>query len=435
MMKKMLSLLLCGSLAAAMLTGCAKNPGDTAENADAAQTAAQEEKTQEPALEETSQSGGEPVEIKIWHDGDESIMAAIEKTVNEALSGEQISISFEKKSGLTDQLQLYGNDEVNGPDMYFYAHDSLGTFVEMGIVAPVTDIIGDEVLNGLVPMTVEAGIYKDTQYFMPVYFETLLFMYNKELWEGEIPGTTDELYAYMEEHTDTAAGIYAVVNQHSTAYNVAPIINGFGGYIIDKSGQPGLNTPEMTEAVEYNKKFAALQADGDYNTVTTLFNEGKAAAIVGGPWLVSGIKEAGIDLGIKSLADFKLPNGNGLAPFSGVQGVGVLKHAASAKKDAIARVLTIMAGKEVGEILAVGSNCAPANMEAYENPEVAANEMIIAIKETAQTAQPMPNIPEMSVMWGPAEGMLAAVNKSGETVQEAADKYQQEALTAISDMQ
>ena len=99
---------------------------------------------------------------------------------------------------------------------------------------------------------------------------------------GDIPTTTEDLYAYMQANTDTAAGTYAVVNQHSTAYNVSPFINGFGGYILNEEGQPGLNDPKTIEGVEYNKKFAALQADGDYNTVTTLFNEGKAAAIIGG---------------------------------------------------------------------------------------------------------------------------------------------------------
>ena len=37
-------------------------------------------------------------------------------------------------------------------------------------------------------------------------------------------------------------------------------------------------------------------------------------------------------------------------------------------------------------------------------------------------------------MWGPAECLLAAVNKSGEDVDTAAEKYQKEALTAIQDM-
>ena len=73
-------------------------------------------------------------------------------------------------------------------------------------------------------------------------------------------------YDYMVAHTDVDAGTYALVNQHSTAYNVAPVINGFGGYIIDKDADPGLNKQETKDAIAYNQKFAALEADGDYNT-------------------------------------------------------------------------------------------------------------------------------------------------------------------------
>lgn len=112
-----------------------------------------------------------------------------------------------------------------------------------------------------------------------------------------------------------------------------------------------------------------------------------------------------------------------------------MKHAAETKKDAIAKVLTALADPQVGVALAEKANCAPANQKAYETAEVAENEMIAAMKRTAETAQPMPNIPQMSVMWGPAESLLAAVNKSGEDLDLAADKYQKEAETAIADMQ
>lgn len=436
-MKGKMSLLLCGVLTLGCLAGCGNDAqtGSEAEGtAEGARTAEGTEAAGNDAAADTGASG-EVVEVKIWHDGDENIMQTIADCANEQLAAESVHVTFEKKTGLTDQLQLYGTDEANGPDMYLYAHDSLGTFAEMGILAPITDVIGDEVLGEMLPMTVEAGTYKDTQYLMPVYYETLLFMYNKELWEGEVPDTTEDLYEYMAAHTDVDAGTYAVVNQHSTAYNVAPFINGFGGFIIDKDANPGLNTPEMIEAITYNQKFAALQADGDYNTVTALFNEGKAAAIIGGPWLVSGIREAGIDLGIISLSDFTLPNGNALAPYSGVQSIGVLKYAAENKKDAVAKVLTAIASPEVGIALANQSNCAPANGKAYADENVAANEMIMAMKVTAETAEPMPNIPQMSVMWGPAESLLAAVNKSGADVEESAKQYQNEALTAIADMQ
>ncbi|WP_394925664.1 extracellular solute-binding protein [uncultured Robinsoniella sp.] len=433
-MKKGLSVVLCAALAAGTLAGCSsvssntsEQQKDNTENAENAENTMNQEKAENTEKMESAN-------VKIWHDGDEAIMKTIQDTVNKTLENDQISVTFEKKTGLTDQIKLYGNDAENGPDMYLYAHDSLGTFVEMGVLAPITDVIAKEELQNLLPMTVDAGIYKDKQYLLPVYFETLLLMYNKDLWQGEIPDTTDGIYDYMKANTDTENGTYALVNQHSTAYNVSPFINGFGGYLINEKGEPGLNVKETKEAIAYNKKFAELEADGDYNTVTTLFNDKKAAAIIGGPWLVSGIKEAGINLGIKSLSDIKLPNGKALAPYAGIQGIGVMAHAVTDKKDVMGKVLTAMLDVNLGIALAKDSNCAPANEKAYDDPDVAANEMITAMKNTAQTAQPMPNIPEMSVMWGPAESLLAAVNKSGEDVDQAADQYQKEAESAISDM-
>jgi arabinogalactan oligomer/maltooligosaccharide transport system substrate-binding protein len=428
-MKREICKILCGCMIAGLMAGCGEEPKEKQTDSSVKKEAS------EVKTADKKESAGE-TNIKIWHDGDESIMDTMEKDVNEMLEEEGIRVSFEKKAALTDQLKLYGTDEVNGPDMYFYAHDSLGMLAEMGILAPLSDILDTASLNGdLNEMTLEAVTYKDTQYMVPVYFETLLFLYNKGLWEGDVPDSTDELYAYMETHTDTEAGTYGVLNQHSTAYNVAPFINGFGGCIIDKEGNPGLNLPETIEAVAYNQKFAALQADGDYNTVTTLFNEGKASAIIGGPWLLSGIKDAGIDLGIKSLSEFTLPNGKALAPYSGVQGVGVLKHSAGAKKDAVEKVLSALASEKVGVDLVVNNNCASANEKVYHNSDVAANEMVLTMKKTADTAEPMPNIPQMSVMWGPAEGFLAAVNKSNEDVSQAAEDFQKEAVTAISDIQ
>ncbi|PPK81954.1 arabinogalactan oligomer/maltooligosaccharide transport system substrate-binding protein [Lacrimispora xylanisolvens] len=412
-MKKM-ALILCIAMTAAMFTGCSKNTDSVA----------------------AKQGNKEALNtIRIWHDGDKAMIQLMEDHLNEALSDDGINVKFEQKSGLTDQIKLYGSDEVNGPDLYMYAHDSLGMFVEMGALAPITDVIDKTVYADMLPMTLKAGNYKDAQYLMPVYFETLLFIYNKDLWEGEVPSTTEELYSYMKNHTDATTGTYALVNQHSTAYNVAPFINGFGGFIINEQAKPGLNDKKTMEAIEYNKKFAKLEADGDYNTVNALFKDGKAAAIIGGPWLISGVKEAKINYGIKSLCDFKLPNGNTLVPYSGVQGVGVMKHAAETKKDAVEKVLKEIAEPQLGIDLAENSRCAPANQKSYENPTVSKDEMIAAMRKTADTAQPMPNIPQMSVMWGPAESLLAAVNKSGKDLNSVADEYQKQAETAIADMQ
>ncbi|MFI3172919.1 MAG: extracellular solute-binding protein [Eubacteriales bacterium] len=423
-MKKKIILLCSMMLTMCLVSACGQS-----------ETTTEEQVTEKEEVVVTEEEVVESTELVVWHDGDESIMQVIEEQLNDNLSGDGIIVKFEKKSGLTDQIKLYGSDEANGPDMYVYAHDSLGTFVEMDVLAPLTEIVDETVYDDLLEMTVEAGSYNDEQYLLPLYFETLLFMYNKDLWEGEIPQTTEDLYAYMVANTDVNAGTYVVVNQHSTAYNVSPFIYGFGGYIINDDGIPGLNDENTKEAIVYNQKFAELQADGDYNTVNTLFNEGKAQAIIGGPWLISGINDAGINLGIYSLANFELPNGEYLAPFSGVQGVGVMKYSVEDNKEALAKVIEALCDPELGIALANQSNCAPANALSYEDESVQNNEMIVAMKETAETAEPMPNIPEMGVMWGPAESLLAAVNKSGADIDSAADEYQKASETAISDMQ
>ena len=144
---------------------------------------------------------------------------------------------------------------------------------------------------------------------------------------------------------------------------------------------------------------------------------------------------AGIDLGVASLSDMTLPNGDPLAPFSGVQGIGVMKVAAEEKGDAIALALEALASPEVGVALAKAGGCAPANSLSYDDPDVAADEIIVAIEHTADTAQPMPNAAEMNVMWGPVDSMLAAVNKNGQDAASAAEEAQAAALQAIADMQ
>ena len=422
-MKKFLAILLSALMLMTLLAACGTSNEPSGESAAPASEAPE------------SETPAEPVELTVWHDNDEALMQAMADAANAKLEGTGVTLTFEKRTGLSDQLKLYGGDAANGPDMYLWAHDSLGTFVAMDILEPLTNLIDESVLADDLPLTVEAGQIGGTQYLLPVYFETLLFLYNKDLWQGDIPATTEELYEYMVANTDAAAGTYAVVNQHSTSYNVSPFINGFGGYILDDDGNPGLNDPKTIEAVEYNKKFADLEADGDYNTVTTLFNEGKAQAIIGGPWLVSGIRAAGIDLGVASLSDMTLPNGEPLAPFSGVQGIGVMKVAAEEKGDAIALALEALASPEVGVALAKAGGCAPANSLAYDDPDVAADEIIMAIEHTADTAQPMPNAAEMNVMWGPVDSMLAAVNKNGQDAASAAEEAQAAALQAIADMQ
>ena len=58
----------------------------------------------------------------------------------------------------------------------------------------------------------------------------------------------------------------------------------------------------------------------------------------------------------------------------------------------------------------------------------------MAMYQTAQNAVPMPNIPEMDVMWTVAENLLVDINMSGKDVAESAQEAQKKAVDLIASM-
>lgn len=367
--------------------------------------------------------------LVIWHDKEEAVIAALSDYLAQAAP--DLDVQFEKKTSLTDSLKLVGNDPSAAPDLFLFAHDKIGVFAEMGILAPVAPLLEDGTLDAFLPMTIDAATYKGTLYQLPLYFETLLFMYNRRyMRDEEVPATTEALYSYMENNT--GRGRYGFVEQHSTAYYCAAWIHGFGGSIIDSSAVPFPDEQAVQEALAYHLKFVKLMpGETEYNTVNTLFLEGKADATIGGPWMVPSAREAGIDLGIAPMPTVD-ETGLALAPYSGVQGLHVLKAAAEKKTDAVKALLRALAKPEIGTSLALASGCAPANGECYEDARVAEDSLVQAMRQTAEIAVPMPNIPEMDVMWTVVSNLLTDVNLSGKDIASSfqAAKAQAESLIA-----
>lgn len=379
--------------------------------------------------DEASDSG--VTTITIWHDKEDEVAAVLQQKFEELEP--EIHVVLEKKSDLTEALKMVGNDPNAAPDMYFFAHDKIGVYAEMGILAPITDIIPEEELNQYMDCTIEAATYKGTIYQLPIYYETLLFMYNKlYMDESEVPTTTEELYTYMEENTK--GGHYGFVEQHSTPYYAAGWINGFGGTILTEDGTPGLDSEATIAALNYHKKFVGLMpGETEYATVNTLFKEGMAHSTIAGPWLIPTVRESGMDVGVAPMPTID-EAGTPISPYMGVQGVQVLKHAAENKTEAVEKVLRALMDQSIQVELAQASGCAPANEACYKMEEVTSDEVVMAMKETAEYAVPMPNIPEMDVMWTVVGNLLTDINMSGKDVTESAKEAQQEAEQLIENM-
>jgi arabinogalactan oligomer/maltooligosaccharide transport system substrate-binding protein len=55
----------------------------------------------------------------------------------------------------------------------------------------------------------------------------------------------------------------------------------------------------------------------------------------------------------------------------------------------------------------------PSNLKVYEDPQVAADPMLKAFRTQVEVAVPMPNLPEMTMVWSPATtAMNTIVNRS-----------------------
>ena len=177
--------------------------------------------------------------LVIWHDKEDAVIEVLEKHLKETVP--EVEVTFEKKTGLTESLKLVGNDPSSAPDMYLFAHDKLGVYAEMGILSPLTDFISKEELNDYIPLTLSSATYKGEIYQLPLYFETLLFVYNKKyMSDEEVPKTTEELYKYMV--AKTKYGHYGFVEQHSTPYYAVGWVDAFGSDYISPDGVPLFDT-------------------------------------------------------------------------------------------------------------------------------------------------------------------------------------------------
>lgn len=127
-------------------------------------------------------SGGSDTEadlntITIWHDKEDHVSAILAEKLAELEP--EITVKLERKEGLTEALKMVGNDPKAAPDLYFFAHDKLGVYAAMGILAPITDFLSEDELADYLPLTLNAATYQGELYQLPLYFETLLFMYNR----------------------------------------------------------------------------------------------------------------------------------------------------------------------------------------------------------------------------------------------------------------
>lgn len=333
-----------------------------------------------------------------------------------------VKAAFEKENDVTvtvktgdaltglDNLSL-DNQSGSAPDVMMAPYDRVGSLGAEGQLNEVTLAETSKVDETTTALVTNGG----KTYGSPAIVETLVLYYNKDL-ITEAPKTFAELeelakdskYAFEGETGKTTA----FLANWTDFYFTYGLLSGYGGYVFGDNGTDasdvGLANEGAIKAIEYAKTWYEKWPQGlqdrtaSANLISTLFTEGKAAAIIEGPWKAASYKEAGVNYGVATIPT--LADGKAYSAFGG--GKAWVVPTGSKNPDLAQKFVDYLTSADQQKSLYDATNEIPANTEAREYAVSKNDELTTAVINQFASAQPMPNISEMSTVWEPAANML-----------------------------
>lgn len=319
-----------------------------------------------------------------------------------------------------------------GPDIFIYAQDRLGGWIEAGnTVEPIDFYLDDQTKARFIPTTMEAMTYQGTVFGLPLNYKVITMIYNKKLVTAP-PKTSGELVALAKKLTDTKAGKFGLAYWYADFYYHAILMNGFGGGVFDAQRRPTLNSPQNVKSAEYVMKWfdqdKILPAEPSTALITSLFNEGKAAIVFSGPWFLGEISK-NISYGLAPLPKMD-ETGKPMSPWMTVEGVYIA--AGSKNPEAAYEFAKFITDLPSAKVLALEGRQTPSNKNVYDDAAVAKDSELKAFRDQVSVGIPMPNLPEMTMVWSPATTAMNKITKKSATPKAAFDEAQKSLEESIA---
>jgi arabinogalactan oligomer / maltooligosaccharide transport system substrate-binding protein len=362
-------------------------------------------------------------ELVVWHAYRAAEKAAFEKVVENfartpAAKGLKVSTLAIPYDAYADKISA-AVPRGKGPDVFIYAQDRLGGWIEAGkTVEPIDFFLDKATRERLLPGMIDAMTYKGSVWGLPVNYKMPTLIYNKDLVKAP-PKTSGEMIALAKTLTNAQSGRYGLAYWYTNFYFHSALMNAFGGSVFDKDGKLTIDSPATVASL--NQMMAWYQKDGVLPTepsealIASMFNEGKAAMVINGPWFVGDIDKR-INVGFAPLPVVDAA-GKPMRPWMTIEGAYVA--ASSAHKDAAYELVKYLTGEEAGLVLAVEGRQLHTNKAIYANPKVGGDPVLKAFRDQLENAEPMPNRPEMTMVWSPATTAMNKIVKGNASVEAA----------------
>jgi arabinogalactan oligomer/maltooligosaccharide transport system substrate-binding protein len=370
-------------------------------------------------------------EIILWHSyrgGEKEALKEVVANYNNSQSEIKIKALGVPFDALPDKITA-AIPLGKGPDLFIFAHDRIGGWVEADIIEPLDFYLEDDISGEFVEGAYEPMIYDESLYGLPMSLKSIILYYNPDLISTP-PKTTDEMIALAKAHTDAENNMYGLVYENANYYYNACWMQGFGGRVFDAANNPIVNSQESVRSFQFAQdlylKEKIIPPEVSNVLVTTLYNEGKAAMVISGPWFRGEIA-ADVPYEIELLPVIS-EVGERAMPFMSSE--GVIMSAKSNNKDLAFKAMQYLISDKAAFIMATVGNQPVANKNVYETTEIKSDKYIPKFKEQIKYSLPMPSIPQMTFVWSPASTAIQAVI-NGKDPQEELDKAQQ---TIISNL-
>ncbi|GAB1422153.1 hypothetical protein MASR2M15_23660 [Anaerolineales bacterium] len=352
-------------------------------------------------------------ELVIWADNERAgVLEELGKQF-EAETGVPVTVQIMGLGDTRDQLLVAG-PAGEGPDIAIIPHDSIGQLVANGAIIPLDlgDLSDSFLASGLGLFT-----YQNELWGMPYAMENVAMIRNVDL-VPEAPATWEEVYAISEDLA--ADGIFGFAFHTGNTYHNYPVSTAYGGYIFGLNEDGSYNVGDIGLISEGGMKQAEFLAsmyaagfsptDAGDDEIFSLFEEGKAAMFITGPWFSSRIDNTGINYSIDML-----PGGEGAmehgASFAGGQGFVI---SAFSDNQLLAEdfLLNFLANDEIMQTLFDEGGRIPT----WTGVDTSADANIASFIEAGTDAQPMPAIPEMGAVWAAYDGALTLISQGEDPV-------------------
>jgi arabinogalactan oligomer/maltooligosaccharide transport system substrate-binding protein len=349
--------------------------------------------------------------LTIWHDWSGAYL-----TAKQAIVQQYETLHPNVKINLVNQTDDTKTEAAvkagNGPDIVQDPVDHVGTLAAAGVIVPIDQYESKSALTSTYTQTASQSVeYNSHIYGIPEVTEILTIMYNKKLITADqLPKTTDDMFTFEKTYAAAHTGAYGIVWDVNNVYDDAGFFYGYGASLIDGNGATTISSPAGVAADTYIAQYnTVLPKDINGQTATALFNSGKAAAIIDGPWAYTGYGQA---IGADNLGFATLPTVNSTSqpvkPFVGGKAFMLTRNA---KNPALAidfMKFFTNASNQASMCSTTGE--IPSNIAAGGDSKITGNAAISAFVNQVKTGGvPFPNTPYMGQVWGPMGKALAAV--------------------------